>query len=78
MLKICGGMVPLASSDYAYGYKKKIERKEQYLLYLMLYLPLKKRSQQRMTTRHCRTPIKSNIVVSENVGKALVSVDIRQ
>ena len=73
-------MVPWALSGDAYGYKKIMNKKEQYFLYLMFNLPLIKRSQQRKTTRHCRTPIKSNIVVFEkNVGKALTSVeDLRQ
>jgi len=80
MLEICGGMVPLAPSGYAYGCKKRMKKKGQYLLYLMFNLPLTKRSQQRNTTSHCRTPIQSNIVVVEkNVGKSLISVeDLRQ
>jgi len=33
------------------------------LSYLMFDLPLTKSSQQRKTARHCRTPVKSNIVI---------------
>jgi len=43
------------------SYKKRIKKKEQYILYLMINLPLTKRSQQYKTVRRCRTPMKSNI-----------------
>ena len=29
MLEICGGMMSLAPSGYAYGYKKRMKNKEQ-------------------------------------------------
>jgi len=54
-----GGMAPLAPSGYTCGYKKRMNSRP---LHLMFNLLLTKSSQQRKTARHCRNPMKSNIV----------------
>jgi len=52
MLEIWKGMTNLALPAYAFGYKKRMKRKEQYFCVLF----------ERKTASHCRTPIKNNVV----------------
>ena len=53
-------IAPLATPGCAYGSKNRMKKKEQHLLDVQSSTD--KSSQQRKTARHCRTPMKSNIV----------------